>query len=381
MATSVRSNARNELVWGTFKDKRGIKREGYVRQHLADVVATVASRITSHSQITSLPRIRSDLPHIGRWSATAQQQIMRKVEKTFSAFFGRIRRGEKAGFPRFKARDRYHAADFRVGDGITLRKSSKLRFVGVPGEIKVRWHRELPSEPASAILTRQGGKWYIVFHVEVVTAERSSPDCVGIDLGLTSFAALSTGESIARQRITKTNERKLRRLQRALSRSRKRSRTWRKRKAAVTAHQAYIANVRRDFLHKQSRALANRFGRIGVEALNIKGLARGMLAKDVHDASWGTFISMLRYKAANAGGDLIEIDPRGTSQTCPECGTVKAKTLAEREHRCDCGCVLDRDVAAAMVVHFRAFGYSPGIGDGSLIGRVSAKIELGAAQL
>lgn len=328
--------------------------------------------IRANEQITNLPIIRRDLPHIGRWSATAEQQVMRKLDKAFQAFFGRIKRGDKPGFPRFRARDRYHAADFRVGDGMTIRKNGKLTFVGVPGEIRVRWHRDMPSRPKSMILSRNAGKWYAIFHVEVASVERASPDSVGIDLGLTSFAALSTGETIERQRVTKRNARKLRRLQRALARSRRGSRTRRKRRAAVARHQAYIAASRRDFLHKESRKLVNRFGRIAVENLNIKGLARGMLAKDVHDASWAQFVSMVRYKAESAGCEVVEVDPRGTSQTCPECGTVAKKTLAERTHRCDCGCSLDRDVAAAIVVHQRAFGFRPGAGLGSLSQRVAA---------
>ncbi len=328
--------------------------------------------IRANEQITSLPIIRRDLPHIGRWSATAEQQVMRKLDKTFQAFFGRVKRGDKAGFPRFRARDRYHAADFRVGDGMTIRKNGKLTFVGIPGEIKVRWHRDLPSKPKSCILSRNAGKWYIVFHVEVSAVERSSPDSVGLDLGLTSFVALSNGETVARPRVTKANARKLRRLQRALARCKRTSKVRRKRKAAVAALQAHIGNSRRDFLHKESRKLVNRFGRIAVEDLNIKGLARGMLAKEVHDAAWGTFVSMIRYKAESAGGEVIDVDPRGTSQTCPECGTVAKKTLDERWHICDCGCSLDRDVAAAMVVHFRAFNCWPGTGLGSLSQRVAA---------
>ena len=94
----------------------------------------------------------------------------------------------------------------------------------------------------------------------------------------------------------------------------------------------------------------------------MQGLARTMLAKAIHNAAWGQLISMLDYKAAKAGGQVIKIDPRGTSQTCPECGTIKPKTLAERMHRCACGCTLDRDVAAAQVVHLRAFGFGPGHG-------------------
>jgi putative transposase len=318
-----------------------------------------------NEQIMSLPVIRRDLPHIGRWSATAEQQVMRKLDKTFQAFFGRIRRGDKAGFPRFRPRDRYHAADFRVGDGMTVRKNGKLTFVGIPGEIKVRWHRDLPSKPKSMILSRNAGKWYAIFHVEVAAVERASSDSVGIDLGLTSFVALSNGETVDRPRVTKANAKKLRRLQRALSRCKRGSKVRSKRKLAVAKHQAHIANIRRDFLHKESWKLVNRYGRIAVEDLNIKGLARGMLAKAVHEASWGQFVQMVRYKAESAGGEVIEVDPRGTSQTCPECGTVARKTLAERVHCCDCGCSLDRDVVAAMVVHQRAFGFPPGAGGGS----------------
>ncbi len=323
-------------------------------------------------QCASLPVIRRDLPHQGRWSATAQQQVMRKLDKTFAAFFDRCKRGQTPGFPRFRARDRYHAADFRIGDGMTIRKTGKLGFVGIPGEIKVRWHRDLPSKPASAILSRNAGKWYVIFHVEIAPVERASPDAIGIDMGLTSLVALSNGDTIARPNLTKRNARKLRRLQRALSRCQRRSKVRRKRKAALARHQAHIASSRRDFLHKLSRDLVNRFGRIAIEDLNIKGLASGMLAKHVNDASWAQLAAMLAYKAESAGCEFVMVDPRGTSQTCPDCRTITVKTLAEREHRCDCGCYLDRDVAAAMVVHQRAFGFCPGTGPGSLSQRIAA---------
>jgi putative transposase len=322
--------------------------------------------IKCNDQIVTLPEIRRDLPHQGRWSATAQQQVLRKLDKSYKAFFGRVKRGATAGFPRFRARDRYHAADFRVGDGMTIRKSRKLGFVGVPGEIKVRWHRELPSKPASAILSRNGGKWYIIFHVEVATVNRAGPDSVGIDVGLTTLAALSAGEPVKRSGITKRNARNLRIKQRALSRCKRGSKGRRKAKAAVTKLQAHIGGARRDYLHKVSSDLVARFGRIAIEKLNVKGLAGGMLAKSVHDASWGSLIAMLRYKAEKAGVELIEVNPRGTSQTCPECQAVAKKTLATRVHRCSCGCTMDRDVAAATVIHQRAFGSAPGVGVGSL---------------
>lgn len=152
----------------------------------------------------------------------------------------------------------------------------------------------------------------------------------------------------------------------AVARCKRGSATRAKRKAALARFHAYIANRRRDQLHNLSRSLVDRFGRIAIEDLNIKGLARGMLAKHVNDASWAQLTAMLEYKAASAGVDFVRVDPRGTSQECPKSGIVAAKTLAERMHRCECGCVMDRDVAAAMVVHFRAFRFWPGAGRGSV---------------
>ena len=292
--------------------------------------------IKCNEQIVTLPEIRRDLPHQGRWSASAQQQVLRKLDKTYRAFFGRVKRGATAGFPRFKSRDRYHAADFRVGDGMTIRKSRKLTFVGVPGEIKIRWHRDLPGKPKSCILSRNAGKWHIIFHVEVAAVERASPDSIGLDMGLTSLVALSNGETVTRPNITKRHARKLRRMQRALARCKRGSKVRSKRKAAVAKLHSHISNSRRDAMHKLSRLLVNRFGRIAIESLNVKGLASGMLAKPVNDAAWSMLAGMLEYKAANTGVELVKVDARGTSQTCPECGTVKAKTLAIREHRCHC---------------------------------------------
>lgn len=329
--------------------------------------------IKRNEQIVTLPIIRRDLADThGRWSCTAQQQVLRRLDKAFQAFFSRIKRGAKAGFPRFRAAARYHAADFRVGDGLTIRKSGKLAIVGVLGEIKVRWHREMPSKPKSAILTRQNNKWYVVFHVDVETVERASPDSVGIDFGLTSLVAVSNGETIARPGWTKSAAKGLRRRQRAVARCKRGSKTRRKRVAALAKYHTQIRNRRRDFCHKLTRDLVNRFGRIAIENLNVKGLARGMLAKHVHDAAWAQIATMLRYKAESAGCEFVGVDPRGTSQTCPECGTIAAKTLATREHRCECGCSLDRDVAAAKIVHLRAFGFAPGMGVGELSQRVAA---------
>ncbi|QXX76718.1 RNA-guided endonuclease TnpB family protein [Methylovirgula sp. HY1] len=332
------------------------------------------------AQASELKTVRAAGEGLERWSFTAEQQVLRRIDKTFKAFFARIRRGETPGFPRFRARARYHAAEFRVGDGLTLRKNdrianriaNRLGIVGVPGDIKVKWHRKLSGEAKSAILTRQNDKWFVVFHIEVAEAERLDGETAGIDLGLSSLVALSTGETIERPNWTRRAAKGLRKRQRALARCKHGSRRRVKARARLAAYSAKIARKRADTLHKLSANLTARFAGIGIEDLNVKGLARGMLAKDVNDAAWAQLASMLDYKAARAGGTIVKVDPRGTSQTCPDCGTIKPKTLAERRHRCECGCDLDRDVAAAMVVHFRAFGLRPGHGRQNSSRRVAA---------
>lgn len=313
-------------------------------------------RVSRDDQQAALPQIRKELANQGRWSATAQQRVIRKLDKTFQAFFARCKRGEKPGFPRFKPTRNYRAAEFRLSDGLTIKKSRKIGFVGIPGEIKVKWHRELPSKPKTAVLVHKDNKWHIIFYVSVLPVNRASPDSVGLDLGLVSLVALSNGDDVGHPKMSKRSAAKERRLKRAFARCKYGSRARKKRKQQVSKFQFRIGAARRDFLHKESRKIVDRFGRIAIESLNVQAMAKGILATQIRDASWGIFIEMLRYKAVNAGCELVEVNPRGTSQTCPKCGAIKAKALHQRKHRCPCGCVLDRDVAAAMVIHDRAFG-------------------------
>jgi putative transposase len=320
------------------------------------------------NQASELKAVRAAEPNLARWSFSALQQVVRRVDQTYAAFFKRGR-----GFPRFRAAARYHAATFRVGDGLTIRKTGRLGIVGIPDPIKVVWHRALPegANLGTGIITRQNGKWFVVFSVETEFAEACGYGTVGIDLGLTCLIATSEGEKVAAPRFFRKAQSAQRRRQRALARCKRGSKRRLKAKHRLAVASARVANQRRDFAHKLSRSLVGRFSGIGFEDLNLAGLKRGMLARSVHDAAWAQFVQFVTYKAESAGATVVLVDPRGTSQECPECHAIKAKTLAERVHRCgDCGTVLDRDVAAAIVVHQRAFG--PGTGLRTISQRVAA---------
>lgn len=301
----------------------------------------------------------ADPDGLGRWSFSALQQVLRRLDQTYTAFFRRNR-----GFPRFRASARFHSATFRVGDGLTIQKDRRLGIVGVPGGIKAVWHRDLPQDAklGTAILTRQQGKWYVVLSVEAAFAETCGTGTVGIDLGLNSLIATSDGETVAMPRFARRAQKAQRRRQRALARRQRGSKRRLKAKTRLAAGSARVAPQRRDHLHKLSRSLVSRYRSIAFEDLTMAGLTKGMLARSVHDAAWSLLVQLVQFKAESAGADVVMVDPRGTSQTCPACGTIKAKTLSVRVHACDCGCVLDRDVAAARIVHQRAFGSGRDIG-------------------
>ncbi|MCM8738769.1 transposase [Azospirillum sp. A1-3] len=211
---------------------------------------------------------------------------------------------------------------------------------------------------------------------------------VGLDVGLSALVALSDGTLVERPNWTKTAAKGLRKRQRAVSRSRKPDLRSTRRKTATARLAAYsrkAANRRTDELHTLAADIVARYDRIAVEDLNLQGLARSMLAKDVLDAAWGLVRALIADKAERAGKLMVAVDPRGTSQECPCCGAKVEKTLADRVHRCsDCGLVEDRDVAAASVIAFRASGHNkvrPGSGLRTPSGRGAAELVREAAAL
>lgn len=303
-------------------------------------------------QCKGLTELRVD-PVWAIYPVSLQRWPLKQVDLAFAAFFRRAKaKSGRAGFPRFRGREWFKTFGFTEakGWGVT---GARLRMKGI-GSIRLHLHRSLPSVPIACKIKREGRHWYALLTVEVPCAAEHPGPAVGINMGIATLAALSTGELVANARPAKRAEREMRRRQRQLARCRRGSNRRRKVKARLAALHGKIVRTRETHLHQVSASLTARFGIIAVEKLNIKGLAGGMLASEVHDVAWGRLMQMLRYKAVKAGAQVIEVDPNYTSQTCPECGIIKRKELSQRIHRCGCGCVLDRDVAAARVILYRA---------------------------
>lgn len=309
--------------------------------------------ITYYDQSPQLKKLRNEgLVRIE--NAQCARDVIRRLDKAYKYFFGKIKKGEKAGLPRYKSVNNYNSITFpKYGNGCKLKKG-KLYIQGA-GLIKIKLHRPIEGKIKTVTIKRKAGNWYAIFCVECEPRPlQVSTEEIGIDVGLTSFATLSDGSEIKNNRFYKHGYQKIKIASRKVARRKKGSN--RRRKAVLLLQKAHehVANQRSDFLHKESRKIINSFGLIAVEDLNVKGLASGMLAKSVNDAGWGMFYRYLTYKAESAGRKIVRVNPSGTSQTCV-CGAAVRKGLKDRWHECDaCGLSEPRDLVSARVILQRA---------------------------
>jgi putative transposase len=281
---------------------------------------------------------------------SACQDILRRVEKTFKAFFRRVKAGQKAGYPRFKSRRRFDSYTFpSYGDGCRL-PDARLYLQGV-GHIKVKLHRPVDGVIKTITIQREYGKWYVCFSVEGEATPLPETDTsMGLDMGLTACAMLADGTEIDNPRCYQRGQATLRRAQRRVARRKRGGKDRRKAVLLLPKAHAKVKNQRADFQHQVAHTLVNAYGVIAVEDVHIKGLASGMLAKSVNDAGWSAFIAPLAYKAAEAGRQLVYVNPHGTSQTC-RCGAAVPKTLSQRWHQCpDCGLSAAREHVSAQLI-------------------------------
>jgi putative transposase len=297
------------------------------------------------AQLVEIKQIRTEYTGV---YAQVLQDALRRVDKTFQAFFSRVKRKVKAGFPRFRALSRYDSFTYPQG-GFAL-EGSKLTLSKI-GKVKIKLHRLIEGKIKTCTVKRECGRWYVCFSVECEDKTLlPSSESIGIDVGLSVFATLSDGTEIENPRYFEKAQAKLRKAQRRVSRKKKGSTRRRKAVQRLARINAHIRQQRADFHHKVSRALVNNYGLIAVEDLNVKGLASGMLAKQVNDAGWSAFMDKIAYKAESAGRVLLRVNPRGTSQRCV-CGALVSKTLAQRRHNCTaCGLSASRDHASALEI-------------------------------
>lgn len=283
------------------------------------------------------------------------QDVLRRLDKSFKAFFRRVKAGEKPGYPRFKGEGWYKSFTYpQVGfkfDG------SKLNLSKI-GSIRIFKHREVEGKIKTCTIKKDNlGHWYAILVSEVEDVSPTEPKtAIGVDVGLKSLVALSTGETIEYPRYYIQAEERLAAAQRNLSRKKKGSANRRKAKARAAKLHQKIQNHRDEFLHQVSRMIVDSADLIVFENLNISGMLKNHhLAKHIQDHAWGKLIQFTQSKAAKAGKVVELVDARYTSQKCSQCGIMVPKTLADRTHFCpNCGLEMDRDINAS--VNIRTLG-------------------------
>ncbi|MGW2323303.1 RNA-guided endonuclease InsQ/TnpB family protein [Streptomyces sp. NPDC001680] len=338
-------------------------------------------------QSAPLKEIRAFDPKCqGRWSFSSQQATLRRLDKAFQAFFRRVKAGEKPGCPRFRGANWFDTVDFpRDGDGCRWDSTphgpvTRVRFQGV-GHVKVNQHRPVVGKAKTVSVKREGRRWYVI-----LTAEQPEPEplpktgsVVGVDIGIANFLADSGGEFVAGPRHGRKAAAKLEAAQQDLARFprvRRDKRTANHQRAVqkVAGLHRKVRRQRLDHAHKTALDLVREHDFIAHEDLKIRTMVKtpapkpdpeqpgsflpnGAAAKaglnhSISDAGWGVFLTILHAKAESAGRDVIAVDPRDISRTCPECGHASAENRPTQEkfHCVSCGHSAHADTVGALNV-------------------------------
>ncbi|MFY1644252.1 IS200/IS605 family element RNA-guided endonuclease TnpB [Methanoculleus bourgensis] len=299
-----------------------------------------------------LPALKEEHPWLKEVNSQSLQSANKNLDNAFTRFFR-----EKKGFPRFKSKKnpvqsfqvpQHYAVDFE-------RNRLKLPKLG---EIKAVFHRTFTGTMKYATVSvTSTGKWFVSILVDdgAATPEPAPftlDTTLGIDVGLTDFATLSTGEKVENPRYLKKSLKRLKVLQRRVSRKKNGSKNRKKAIQKLARCHEKVANQRNDFLHNLSFRVVSENQAIAVESLNVAGMQKNhCLAQSISDVSWGTFFTILEYKCLKYGKTLLKIGQfEPSSKICNCCGyTNRNLKLSDREWTCpDCGIVHDRDINAAI---------------------------------
>jgi putative transposase len=332
-------------------------------QERRDAWSHSKTRIHYGDQSAQLTEIRAARLDQAVWSFSSQQATLRRLNKAFAGFFGRVKSakpGVKAGYPRFKGKARFDSVEWpKDGEGARwLPEQGRVYLQGI-GQVKVHQHRQIQGRVKTIQVKRAGRRWLLVLSCDdVATNPLPATGChAGVDVGIVRYATLSDGTGVDNPRWGRAAADRLTAAQQRLQRAKRGSCNRARRRETVAAVHRKIANQRKDFHHKQARQLVARYDLLAVEDLQIANMvrrakpvpdpdnpgqylangarAKSGLSRSISDAGWAQFASILRAKAEDAGRMWIEVDPRHTSDGCENCGFAAAENrVTQAEFEC-----------------------------------------------
>jgi putative transposase len=342
--------------------------------------------VSHYDQANLLKEVKQARPEYAAINHDSLSATLKRLDLAFQAFFRRAKAGHTPGYPRFKSAKRFPGWEYLAhGKGnrlypteamqdsvpiwrnghLYLQHVGKMRFTGRtgnPGKVKV------------VTIRHQAGRWYASVVVQCLPHREHGERVAGLDWGVNALATLAYGPGeyaeVENDRLFRAQQAQAAQAARDASKSLrgKRSNTAQKKHLRVARLHQRLANQRKDRSHKRSAQLVKEHGLIVTEELKIANMTRSSrgtvekpgkmvaqkagLNREILDTAPGTLMQMLRYKAEEAGCELLFINTRKhkPSQTCPMCSGVRKKTLAERLHACSCGFSATRDQAAALLM-------------------------------
>jgi len=298
-------------------------------------------------------RYKSEFPWLKEVDSLALCNAQLHLQTAYKNFF----RDASVGFPKFKSKKKsVKSYTTNYVNGNIVLQNGKLKLPKA-GWVRIRQHRKIDEcyQLKGATISQEADERYYVALLysceEPVHETRKAETAIGLDFSMKELYVDSNGNHATYPHFFQKARQKLAREQRRLSRCEQGSNRYKKQKKKVARIHTRIAHQRKDFLHKESKKIANSYDIVCIENLNMKEMSQDMhLGKSVHDNSWGMFTDFLTYKMERAGKKLIRIDRwYPSSKTCSCCGKVKEDLqLSDRIYECVCGNRMDRDENAAI---------------------------------
>ncbi|WP_293155519.1 MULTISPECIES: transposase [unclassified Microcoleus] len=353
-------------------------------------------------QLADLKNTKKLFPDYKALNSQVLQDVVNRVETSFSNFTTPDKNGNRRGKPKFKGFDYYKSFTYPQLDNLDIIKDEQnIICVNLAkiGQVPMVFHRPIPTgfTVKTGTVIREADRWYIALTLEdkavpVTVAEIQPTDenTLGIDLGITNYVYLSNGERVENPRFLRRYAEKLARLQAKLASRVKGSKPWQVIKSKISRLHQFVARARLDFQFKTAHELFRKCDVLVVEDLSVKNLtrrakaktdidnngnlvylpngqsAKSGLNKSMLDAAHGQFASVLKYVAWKLGKNVLLVNPKGTSQYCWNCLNKVSKELSERCHSCQCGESLERDENSAKLIKKIGLIHQSGGGASSL---------------
>jgi putative transposase len=328
--------------------------------------------ITFAKQCREFTQLKAGDADYAALNSQSCQVTLKRLDLAFKAFFRRVKKGETPGFPRFKSLQHFTGWGYKThGDGWRLfagegGKHGHIRISGI-GNVSIRGKGRTEGTPKILDIQQRRGRWYASVVISCTPTRSHGKEIKGFDWGLENFLTFHDNIKISNPRFFARASSKLAYLHRQVASKKLGSRNRQKSVKQLARESEKVANRRANFHHQIAAKMVSESRLIATEKLETKRMSRSAagsvkkpggnvrqkagLNKGILDSAPSAFLEKVRYKAEEAGIVYVEVPTRQVkpSQTCPACGKQRKKLLSERTHRCDCGCVIPRDQAAALV--------------------------------